>query len=162
MENASKALLIAGGVLIAMIIASFGVYLYGVYHEHAENVMNMLTESQITEFNAKFAVYENRKLTVNELISVKNLAEYYKVNIQYSTGNGLDKYIKKSEKEIIEKYSEITNIFVKDSQGNILKDDEGNKITEIGYKYSFYCTIKNYDRNGMINNIYLECENDSV
>ena len=30
MENASKALLIAGGVLIAMIIASVGVYLYGV------------------------------------------------------------------------------------------------------------------------------------
>ena len=36
MENASKALLIAGGVLITMIVASFGVYLYGVYHDHSE------------------------------------------------------------------------------------------------------------------------------
>ena len=73
MENASKALLIAGGVLIAMIIASFGVYLYGVYHSHAENVMNRLTESQITEFNAKFLAVEGRDLTANELISVINL-----------------------------------------------------------------------------------------
>lgn len=73
MENASKALLIAGGVLIAMIIASFGVYLYGVYHEHAENVMNRLTESQITEFNAKFTAFEGRELTTNEVISIMNL-----------------------------------------------------------------------------------------
>lgn len=73
MENASKALLIAGGVLIAMIIASVGVYLYGVYHEHAENVMNRLTESQITEFNAKFLAFEGRDLTANELISIINL-----------------------------------------------------------------------------------------
>lgn len=73
MENASKALLIAGGVLITMIIASFGVYLYGVYHSHAENVMNRLTESQITEFNAKFLAFEGRDLTANEVVSILNL-----------------------------------------------------------------------------------------
>lgn len=93
MENASKALLIAGGVLIAMIIASFGVYLYGVYHEHAENVMNRLTESQITEFNAKFTAFEGRKLTTNEVISIMNLVrennsntnqDNYKITINVS------------------------------------------------------------------------------
>ena len=80
MENASKALLIAGGVLIAMIIASFGVYLYGVYHSHAENVMNKLTESQITEFNAKFTAFEGRDLTTNEVISVMNLVKENNTN----------------------------------------------------------------------------------
>lgn len=74
MENASKALLIAGGVLIAMVIASFGVYLYGVFHSHSENLLAAMSEKEVNEFNAKFQAFENRELTANELISILNLA----------------------------------------------------------------------------------------
>lgn len=73
MENASKALLIAGGVLITMIVASFGVYLYGVYHEHSENMLAAMSEKEISQFNAKFLVYEDRELTANDVVSIMNL-----------------------------------------------------------------------------------------
>ena len=74
MENASKALLIAGGVLITMIVASLGVYLYSVYHEHSENMLAAMSEKEVSEFNSKFWAFEGRELTANELISVLNLA----------------------------------------------------------------------------------------
>lgn len=101
MENASKALLIAGGVLIAMIITSFGVYLYGVYRGHSENMIAKMTEKEVTEFNAKFTVFEDRELTANEVVSIMNLVrnnnrtmtgDEYKIEIKFnhrgvSTGN---------------------------------------------------------------------------
>lgn len=73
MENASKALLIAGGVLITMIVASFGVYLYGVYHEHSENMLAAMSEKEISEFNAKFTSYQGKDLTANDVVSIMNL-----------------------------------------------------------------------------------------
>ena len=60
MENASKALLIAGGVLITMIVASLGVYLYSVYHEHSEIMLAAMSEKDVTEFNSKFWAFEGR------------------------------------------------------------------------------------------------------
>lgn len=73
MENASKALLIAGGVLITMIVASFGVYLYGVYHDHSEKMLARMSEKEVSEFNAKFQVFEGKELTANEVVSLLNL-----------------------------------------------------------------------------------------
>lgn len=84
MENASKALLIAGGVLIAMIITSFGVYLYGVYRGHSENMIAKMTEKEVTEFNAKFTVFEDRELTANEVVSILNLIRENNLNNQDS------------------------------------------------------------------------------
>lgn len=73
MENASKALLIAGGVLITMIVTSLGVYLYSVYHEHSENMLAAMSEKEVTEFNSKFWAFEGKDLTANEVVSIFNL-----------------------------------------------------------------------------------------
>lgn len=96
MENASKALLIAGGVLITMIVASFGVYLYGVYHDHSEKMLARMSEKEVSEFNAKFQVFEGKELTANEVVSILNLVrenlknrqgEEYKINLRLNHNN---------------------------------------------------------------------------
>ena len=56
MENASKALLIAGAILIVILLISLGIYIYS-QAQQTINSVNM-DEQQITAFNNKFAQYE--------------------------------------------------------------------------------------------------------
>ncbi len=69
MENASKALIIAGAILLAILIISLGIMIYG----QARGVINdsAMSELEIKQFNEKFTQYEGdrvRGATVNSLI----------------------------------------------------------------------------------------------
>lgn len=57
MENATKALLIAAAVLIAILIISLGVVIYTKASEAVEGSLDM-SEYQIQQFNEKFRKYE--------------------------------------------------------------------------------------------------------
>ena len=70
MENASKALIIAGAILLSILIISLGVMIFG----KAEGVIdsNAMDEVAITTFNQKFTQYEGnnvRGANVNSLIN---------------------------------------------------------------------------------------------
>ncbi len=74
MENASKALLIAGGVLMALLIIGTLVYSYrsvGEYFAESENIK--LTE-QLSAFNNQYESYHRNLLRGTEVISVINKA----------------------------------------------------------------------------------------
>ena len=176
MENASKALLIAGGVLIAMIITSFGVYLYGVYRGHSENMIAKMTEKEVTEFNAKFTVFEDRELTANEVVSIMNLCrennstrmeEEYKIDINWGNVSGarydssgamhefdnLDSIAKDDFQKkcinFINTYSEIAKIKKTDSSGTT--------VEETGYVYGFFLKIINYNSTtGLVNKLLVQ------
>ena len=87
MENASKALIIAGGVLIGLLVISLAVYLFVDFGRTAADINNQNAEQQIVEFNSKFTKYEsykdndgNWKTTIYDIIS---LAGYAKENNEY-------------------------------------------------------------------------------
>ncbi len=78
MENASKALLIAGEVLIAIIILTIGITLYSMYSDQAKEYNQIMTTTEIQKFNSKFDVYAGRTdITAQEVVSVVNLAKEY-------------------------------------------------------------------------------------
>ena len=78
MENASKALLIAGGILITMIILTIGVTLYSMYSNQSKEYNQIITTTEIQKFNSKFDVYVGRTdITAQEVASVVNLAKEY-------------------------------------------------------------------------------------
>ena len=60
MENASKALMIAGGVLIAILIATIWVYLFNKMGSGVADVYDTIEQSDISEFNQRFLNYEGR------------------------------------------------------------------------------------------------------
>ena len=76
MENASKAIIMAGGILIALIIVSLIVMIFGgmgeLYSQEGEN----LTIEQLEKFNRQFATYD-RSLYGSELLSLANLISDY-------------------------------------------------------------------------------------
>ncbi len=161
MENASKALLIAGGVLITMIVASFGVYLYGVYHDHSEKMLARMSEKEVSEFNAKFEFYENKELTPNDIVSImnlvvennisrKNIGYYYDSDVGseanaptsgfIQTGYDSDQFIKN-----LTIMSDI-KVKVKDSNGNVTYE----KKNDLLYYFTFSINRNEY-KNGKVN-----------
>ena len=72
MENASKALIMAGAVLLALLIISLGVMIYNNYSKTvAEN--SDLSEQEITSLNSKILPYIGENISgskVNALITV--------------------------------------------------------------------------------------------
>ncbi len=84
MENATKALLIAAGMLIALIILSSLLLLFNMVSDFYQNSSNMTEEQQRIEFNKQFENYENKEIRGNELLSIMNkIDDYNSMEIEY-------------------------------------------------------------------------------
>lgn len=78
MENATKALLIAGVVLIAIIIISIGLYLYSMFSNQSKEYNDIISATELEKFNSKFNVFIGRTdIRAQEIVSVANLAKEY-------------------------------------------------------------------------------------
>ncbi len=58
MENAAKALLIAGSVLIAILLLTLLSYLFTKMHEDTSKIQEQMTQNDILEFNQQFLLYD--------------------------------------------------------------------------------------------------------
>lgn len=59
MENASKALIIAGAILLSILIIAIGMYVYNGAQSTINESMSSMSESEKNAFNSKFVGYEN-------------------------------------------------------------------------------------------------------
>ena len=59
MENASKALIIAAAILIAILLISIGVYVVGIANDQINN--SGMSDIEITTFNQKFTKYQGNQ-----------------------------------------------------------------------------------------------------
>lgn len=59
MENASKALIIAGAILLAILIISLGIMIYNQAQQVADG--GGMTQAELSTFNTKFLKYEGNK-----------------------------------------------------------------------------------------------------
>lgn len=88
MENASKALIMAGGVLIGVLVISLAVYLFVSFGQTSAEINDENSQKQLTQFNSKFTSYEGKKnLTIYDAITVAGYAnennEYYDNDSNY-------------------------------------------------------------------------------
>ena len=83
MENASKALLIAGGILLAMLVAALLVYLNSNIQIIKTAQSEKTFQEQLTAFNMQYEAYNKRIMYGTDIISVINKAidnnEQYKI-----------------------------------------------------------------------------------
>lgn len=95
MENASKALLMAAGVLIGVLILSLVVYLFLSFGSTSAEIHRQNDENQLSQFNIQFTSYEGKsEITIYDVITIANLAkdnnEYYNLTAR---NEGKDNYI---------------------------------------------------------------------
>ena len=75
MENASRALMMAAGVLIGLMILSLAVYLITSFGAASAEAHRTNEQNRINEFNTQFTQYEGRQdITIHDIVTVVNLA----------------------------------------------------------------------------------------
>lgn len=93
MENATKALLIAAGVLMGMLILSLGVYLYYSLGSYVSTTQEQMESNALNKFNNQFLKYNNIQMIGNteveafeidfqDVITAANIA--YENNTKYN------------------------------------------------------------------------------
>ena len=65
MENASKALIIAGAILLAILLISLGIMIFNQAQDTVNN--SGMTQAEITAFNNKFLKYEGTGKTKSDI-----------------------------------------------------------------------------------------------
>ena len=72
MENASKALIIAGAILLAILLISLGIMIFNQAQDTVNN--SGMSQAEITAFNNKFLKYEGKGKTGSEVKALVNEA----------------------------------------------------------------------------------------
>lgn len=87
MDNVTKALIIAGGMLIALMVASLFVYLFTSYGNYAEEMYNRINQRQQTEANNEYTKYEgSNENTIYDVVTVINKAKDNNTSLNLSQG----------------------------------------------------------------------------
>lgn len=86
MENASKALIIAGGILVAILIVSLLVFFFDNIRNLQGTESTISEEEQAVEFNKQFEVYDRSNIYGSEILSLANKVVDY--NIRESEKKG--------------------------------------------------------------------------
>lgn len=92
MENASKALLIAGAILIAILLIAIGMMVFNSANSTIKTATSNMSQQDKTAFNQQFSVYEGTKSgsvtkQLIELISTNNsVAENSKITVSGNAG----------------------------------------------------------------------------
>ena len=129
MENASKALLMAGGILIGILILALMTTLFITSNQVTTRYAYTKNEEAIQQFNVNFTKYLGQDLTIHEVVTICNFAnrESNKVIEVEVTAGGLTS---QNIKDIVAQYTK-----------------EEDSITK------YRIIINNYSEDGYINSI---------
>ena len=128
MENASKALLMAAGVLIGVLILSLAVYLFANFGTASAEIHKQKDMNEINKFNTQFTSYEGKECTIHDIISV--------VNIQSGQQN-LQKYLLNTTTSKID--NDKVNELIKNDSNNLKYYTDSNGEQQISLQ-KYTCT----------------------
>ena len=133
MENATKALIIAGGMVIAMLIV--GLLTWGYTQIRALQQANVTEEErqQVVDFNERFEAYNKKVVRGYQMISLSNLV--YDTNTRFAEDDG---------------YTPVT-ISV-----NGLSSQDAENEDLVNYIQTYYDTMTTNEKNAL-KQLYFEC-----
>lgn len=150
MENASNALLMAGGILIALLIIGALVMMGANLQSYQNNNDDLTKSSQIAEFNNQFEPYNKDNLTLMELKSIFNKIESNNVqHPEHKIDHNIDKILLANSgmpEDDIER-------FLNDKNGGFKKIDDQYKQN---LKFNCQSQYIEHDTEGRINYIAFE------
>lgn len=110
MENASKALIIAGGILVGLIIFAIFVYELTIFSSTSHEISEIEKQEEIARFNAKFTRFANKNepyvqenddgttqiiytgyLGIKNAISIQDFATLYNMAMEWNKNNPSEK-----------------------------------------------------------------------
>lgn len=150
MENASKALIMAGGILIAIMVISLGVYIFSKFGDFAKNQETQVFEKNVTEFNAQFTKFEGAEdITAQDVVTVINIARNNNkmYNLEDSEGHKEGNYYVNATVTVNGKTYNQNQNYQKESpyKNNLNTFLKDNSFDNAGNLILYKCNIKDYD-----------------
>lgn len=139
MENASKALLMAAGVLVGVLLLSLAVYLFTIFGNFGSEMTTQMNEKNLSEFNAQFTKYESYQdengkwqnlCRAQDVVTIANLAKENNNKYDY-TVNDADKgdyYVKVIVKNVSSNYKDNFEIASLNDYTTFLANYSGESI----------------------------------
>lgn len=147
MENASKALMIAAGVLMGILIVSLGVYLFYVFGDFVNNTQADIAENALAQFNEKYFKYNGlTNLTIQDILTIKNNAlqnNYSYTNYVLTPNSAGD------NNDFIDVYIQGEGWILNMSDEELLVNEVENNAITTTYK----CTVQVNQNTGRVNRI---------
>lgn len=134
MENASRALIIAGGMLIAMLIVGLLVFGYTQIRTAQQSQEDAEEVEQLADFNERFEAYNRTTVRGYQIISLGNLV--YDTNVRYADYQGYE--------EVVVEITGLTN-------------DYPNATDLVWFVQNVYDTM-NSDQKNALKQSYFQCD----
>ena len=88
MENASKALIIAGEILIGVLILSLASYIIVQFGNFSRNMNDQISETEVRSFNVRFTNFSGRaNISMQEVASMINYAKQRNASLEAEPGD---------------------------------------------------------------------------
>lgn len=144
MENASKALMMAAGVLIGLLILSLAVYLFANFGSASAEAHRRNAENQINQFNAQFTIYEGRTdVTIHDIVTIANLAKSSNASYELTEQTDSNYYIVVNAKTATGTKSNIQN-YNNSKLEELIKYDLDNLVTTYNEDNEPYPGLRTY------------------
>lgn len=141
MENASKALIIAGGILLAMMILVMLIYVGTSMTNNAESQNTKLLAQQTAEFNKSYLAYDKTKMYGIDVITVVNKAIDYNLRL----GESEEKYKINIILETKQDFNTTRKRIIQEGNGKVI--EQSDQIEEISLEKGIY---QLFEREGSI------------
>lgn len=141
MENAAKALIIAGGVLITIIIITIGIYLIGSFGRTTSGYVEQLDATALRQYNTEFEVFIGREdIAAQEIITIINKVQQNEQDVNVIIDNQQDciTWDEQHKNDFLQ-----NNIVITNQDGSIQNlyscesvsyDSETGRVNEIKFK----------------------------
>ena len=67
MENASKALIIAGAILLSILIIGIGMFIYNQAQDQINSSAGQMSQEEVRVFNSQFKAYEGNRISGSQV-----------------------------------------------------------------------------------------------
>ena len=156
MENVSKALIIAGEVLIAVLVLSLTMVVIIKFGKFSANTNKRLSEDELNNFNNKFYAFNGRiNITADEIASLINFAK---------ENNDLHE-VDLTNKQNAEYYVDVKILGDGNYNGSFFKflsKKNGDNISKADFKNSINDFLKEYNDNFFYCNASVKSVNNNV
>lgn len=158
MENASKALFIAAGVLVGVLVLSLAIYLIASFSQLSSDIDRQNSDQKLANFNTQFTAYEGRKnLTIYDVLTIVSYAKNNNKN--YTDDSGI---IDSSRIIRVHLKSSKINDYVENKEqpyfDEIIKFDQAHMVDKDGQKVlpKYECSKITYNDEGRVVLVNLE------
>ena len=127
MENASKALLIAGGVLVAILILGVLIVTINIVNSNQKTREKTLATEQLAEFNQKYEAYNKKALRGTDIITLMKMA--IENNNKMEVADVGEQYFINIKLKLSNEYTETKTTINKKTGEKTTSDISGNLIS---------------------------------